>query len=268
MMRGTQCRGASPVPTARGPPGPDARRSLVSPERVTGGMTIAGPDGMIRVLLADDHVMFREMMRIALPRAGEIEVIGEAGDGQQLLEVLQRLRPEVLVLDYRMPYVRDFRALLEAVGRRAPGTRVLVLSAFATLDMVTRAAEGGARAYVLKTTRLTAVVDAVRAVAAGGVWIDPSLPRKLFGVFQRLANGGLGGGSGGEALSRREREVLACMAHGASNRDIAGKLSISQETVKTHLRRVFAKLGVRNRVEATLAFHGRLGQRDTPSAAA
>lgn len=223
---------------------------------------------MIRVLLADDHVMFRDMMRIALPRAGEIEIIGEAGDGQQLLDVLHRLRPEVLVLDYKMPYVRDFRALLEQVAARAPDTRPLVLSAFANLDMVTRAAEGGARAYVLKTTRLAAVVDAVRTVAAGGVWIDPSLPRKLFGTFQRLAGDGAAPRGEAEALSRREREVLACMAHGASNRDIAGKLSISQETVKTHLRRIFAKLGVRNRVEAALAFHGRLGSRETPSAAA
>jgi DNA-binding NarL/FixJ family response regulator len=231
-------------------------------------MTIAPAGGMIRVLLADDHVMFRDMMRIALPRAGEIEIIGEAGDGQQLLDVLHRLRPEVLVLDYKMPYVRDFRALLEQVAARAPDTRPLVLSAFANLDMVTRAAEGGARAYVLKTTRLSAVVDAVRTVAAGGVWIDPSLPRKLFGAFQRLAGDGAAPRGETDALSRREREVLACMAHGASNRDIAGKLSISQETVKTHLRRIFAKLGVRNRVEAALAFHGRLGGRETPSAAA
>jgi DNA-binding NarL/FixJ family response regulator len=222
---------------------------------------------MIRVLLADDHVMFRDMMRIALPRAGEIEIIGEAGDGQQLLEVLHRLRPDVLVLDYKMPYVRDFRALLEQVAGRVPETRPLVLSAFANLDMVTRAAEGGARAYVLKTTRLAAVVDAVRAVAAGGVWIDPSLPRKLFGTFQQLASGATPPPAS-DALSRREREVLACIAHGASNRDIAGKLSISQETVKTHLRRIFAKLGVRNRVEAALAFHGRLAARETPSAAA
>lgn len=223
---------------------------------------------MIRVLLADDHVMFRDMMRIALPRAGEIEIIGEAGDGQQLLDVLHRLRPEVLVLDYKMPYVRDFRALLEQVAARVPATRPLVLSAFANLDMVTRAAEGGARAYVLKTTRLSAVVDAVRTVAAGGVWIDPSLPRKLFAAFQRLAGDGAAPRGETDALSRREREVLACMAHGSSNRDIAGKLSISQETVKTHLRRIFAKLGVRNRVEAALAFHGRLGGRETPSAAA
>jgi DNA-binding NarL/FixJ family response regulator len=224
---------------------------------------------MIRVLLADDHAMFREMMRIALPKAGEIEIIGEAGDGQQLLDVLSRLRPDIVLLDYKMPYVRDFRALLDLLRRRDADARVLVLTAFANLDMVTRAADGGARGYVLKTTRLASVVDAVRAVAAGGVWIDPSLPRRLFDEFQRRAAGPQAAGSPDAALSRREREVLACMAHGASNRAIAARLSISQETVKTHLRHVFAKLGVRNRVEAALVFHGKGGPpRETGSQAA
>lgn len=226
------------------------------------------PDRMIRIVLADDHAMFREMMRIALARAGEIEILGEAGDGQQLLDVLHRLRPDVLVLDYKMPFVRDFRTLLDQVQRRDPAARTLVLSAFANLDMVIRAADGGARGYVLKTTRLSSVVDAIRAVAAGGVWIDPSLPRKLFAEFQRRAGGPSEDEAAGAGLSRREREVLACMAHGASNRAIAAKLSISQETVKTHLRHVFAKLGVRNRVEAALAFHGKATTREPGSAAA
>jgi len=223
---------------------------------------------MIRIVLADDHAMFREMMRIALAKAGEIEIIGEAGDGQQLLDILHRVRPDVLVLDYKMPFVRDFRALLDRVLQRDPTVRALVLSAFANLDMITRAADGGARGYVLKTTRLSSVVDAIRAVGAGGVWIDPSLPRKLFAEFQRRAAGPDEVESLDTGLSRREREVLACMAHGASNRDIAVKLSISQETVKTHLRHIFAKLGVRNRVEATLVFHGKAAARDPRSAAA
>lgn len=214
---------------------------------------------MIRILLADDHVMFREMMRIALPKAGDIEIIGEAGDGQQLLSVLGRLRPDVVLLDYKMPFVRDFRALLDQLLRRDPSTRALVLSAFANLDMVTRAADGGARGYVLKTTRLASVIDAVRAVAAGGVWIDPSLPRRLFAEFQRRAAGPAEPATADAGLSRREREVLACIAYGASNRAIAAKLSISHETVKTHIRHVFAKLGVRNRVEAALVFLGKGG---------
>lgn len=223
---------------------------------------------MIRIVLADDHAMLREMMRIALAKAGEMEIIGEAGDGQQLLDLLRRVRPDVLLLDYRMPYVRDFRALLEQVLQRDPAVRALVLSAFANLDMVTRAAEGRARGYVLKTTRLAAVVDAIRTVAAGGVWIDPSLPTRLFAEFQRRA------GAPGDAsaaldagLSRREREVLTCMARGASNRAIAAQLSISEETVKTHLRHVFAKLGVRNRLEAALVFHGKAGGRSGSAAA-
>lgn len=231
-------------------------------------MRFAAAEDMIRIVLADDHAMFREMMRIALAKAGEIQIIGEAGDGQQLFDILQRVRPDVLLLDYKMPFVRDFRLLLDQILQRHPDTRALVLSAFANLDMITRAADGGARGYVLKTTRLSSVVDAIRAVAGGGVWIDPSLPRKLFAEFQRRAAGPDEIESADSGLSRREREVLACMAHGASNRAIAAKLSISQETVKTHLRHVFAKLGVRNRVEATLVFHGKAGVRDSGSAAA
>lgn len=223
---------------------------------------------MIRVLLADDHAMFREMMRLALPRAGEIEIVGEAGDGPQLLAAVGRLRPDVVLLDYKMPHVRDFRALLDQVLQRDPATRALVLSAFANLDMVTRAADGGARGYVLKTTRLSSVGDAVRAVAAGGLWIDPSLPRRLFAEFQRRATGPTDPGAADAGLSRREREVLACMAQGASNRGIASKLCISQETVKTHLRHVFAKLGVRNRVEAALVFHGKGGPPREPGSQA
>jgi DNA-binding NarL/FixJ family response regulator len=178
------------------------------------------------------------------------------------------VRADVVLLDYKMPGVRDFRALLDQILQRDASARVLVLSAFANLDMITRAADGGARGYVLKTTRLSSVVDAIRSVAAGGVWIDPSLPRKLFAEFQRRAAGPAVADTVDAALSRREREVLACMAHGASNRAIAAKLSISQETVKTHLRHVFAKLGVRNRVEATLVFHGKANAREPGSAAA
>ncbi|MBX3026312.1 response regulator transcription factor [bacterium] len=207
------------------------------------------------------------MMRIALAKAGEIEILGEAGDGPQLLDVLHRLRPDVVLLDYKMPGARDFRGLLEQILQRTAAARALVLSAFANLDMVTRAADGGARGYVLKTTRLSSVVDAIHAVAAGGVWIDPSLPRRLFAEFQRRAGDRGDSAPLDASLSRREREVLACMAHGDSNRAIAARLSISQETVKTHLRHVFAKLGVRNRVEATLVFHGK-PRREPGSAAA
>jgi DNA-binding NarL/FixJ family response regulator len=211
---------------------------------------------MVRVLVADDHAMFREMLKLALPRTGDIEVVGEAGDGQELANVLYRIHPDVVLLDYKMPYVRDFATLVRDLRRDYPETEVVVLSGFASEDIATRAADGGARGYVLKSTRLSGVADAIRAVAAGGIWIDPELPRRVFDVFQRAAGSGTQA-TGLADLTRREREVLASVAEGISNQEIAQKLCISEQTVKTHLTRIFAKLAVRNRLAAALAFYGR-----------
>jgi DNA-binding NarL/FixJ family response regulator len=212
---------------------------------------------MIRLLVADDHEMFRDMLKLALVRTGDTEVVGEAGNGRDLCNAIYRSRPDVVLLDYRMPYVRDFAALLREIRATSPRVWVIVLSGFANADIAQQAAEGGARGYILKATRLTAVADAVRAVAAGGIWIDPNLPRKVFDVFQSYANGPVTGPGTANSLTRREREILSCLAEGASNLDIAMKLGISEQTVKTHLSRVFAKLSVKNRVGAAMAFLGR-----------
>jgi DNA-binding NarL/FixJ family response regulator len=211
---------------------------------------------MIRVLVADDHAMFREMLKIALPRTGDIEVVGEAGDGQELTNVLYRIHPDVVLLDYKMPYVRDFATLVRDLRRDYAETEIVVLSGFASEDIAVRAAEGGARGYVLKSTRLSGVADAIRAVASGGIWIDPELPRRVFDLFQRAAGSGTQA-TGLADLTRREREVLASVAEGISNQEIAQKLCISEQTVKTHLTRIFAKLAVRNRLAAALAYYGR-----------
>jgi len=212
---------------------------------------------MIRVVVADDHAMFREMLRIALPRKGDMEVVGEAADGQELPDVLYRSRPDVVLIDYKMPFVRDFVALLQSLRAQNPHVCFVVLSGFSTVEIAMRAAEGQARGYVLKATRLSAVAEAVRTVAAGGIWIDPSLPRKVFDVFQKQAAGPLAGDDVAGSLTRREREILACAAEGISNQAIAEKLCISEQTVKTHLSRVYAKLGVKNRLGAALLFYGK-----------
>ncbi|GIW41943.1 MAG: DNA-binding response regulator [Candidatus Binatia bacterium] len=220
---------------------------------------------MARVLVADDHAMFREMLRIALPRGGDLEIVGEAADGRELLEMVSRTSPDVVLLDYKMPHVRNFASLIREVRSAHPGVRVIVLSGFASTEVAARAAEGGASGYVLKSTRLASVVDAVRTVAEGGIWIDPSLPRKVFDAFQRPIEEARGKGSGMAVLTRREREVLSCVAQGISNHEIARRLSISEQTVKTHLTRIFAKLAVKNRLAAALAYYGREpSSRDVP----
>ena len=211
---------------------------------------------MIRVLIADDHAMFREMLTVALPRSGDLEVVGEADNGRDLHEVAYRCRPDVVLLDYKMPYVNDFAALVADLRGRHQTIQVIVLSGFASSDIAARAAGAGARGYILKATHLYAVADAIRTVVNGGIWIDPSLPRQIFDIFQRNSAPADQAHDGLKHLSRREREVLACVAQGIGNREIASKLAISEKTVKTHLTRIFAKLDVKNRVSAALVFHG------------
>lgn len=209
---------------------------------------------MIRVLVADDHAMFREMLTLALPRLGDFEVVGEADNGRDLGEVVYRCRPDVLLLDYKMPYVEDFAALVADLLQRQPNMQVVVLTGFASADIATRAATGGARGYILKSTRLYAVADALRTVVNGGIWIDGNLPRQVFDIFQSRSIPAGAPQSRLKDLSRREREVLGCVALGMGNRAIANKLSISELTVKAHLTRIFAKLDVKNRVGAALLF--------------
>lgn len=213
---------------------------------------------MIRIVVADDHEMFREMLSIALPRGGEFQIVGEAADAEDVRAVVARVRPDVLLLDYKMPLVKNFSRLVGDLRDLSERSYVIVLSGTASLEVARQASDGGASGYVLKSTQLSAVADAVRTVAAGGIWVDPSLPRKVFDVFQRCAHMSEGrGDSGLAALTRREREVLACVAQGISNHEIAQRLCISEPTVKTHLTRIFAKLSVKNRLSAALAFYNR-----------
>lgn len=212
---------------------------------------------MTRILIADDHEMFRELLRLAVGTQPDLEIAGESGDGRTTVDAAARLRPDVVLLDYRMPHVACFATLVREILGACATSRVVVLSGFASTDIARAAADGGARGYVLKQTRVRGVFDAVRAVSAGGIWVDPGLPPKVFDVFQRHAAEASGHGDGLAALTRREREVLGCVAQGSSNRDIAERLCVSQQTVKTHLTRIFAKLEVANREAAALAFYGR-----------
>lgn len=236
------------------------------PCRVGGNGSCEGVCVMIRTLVADDHEMFRELMRLAIGSQPDLEIVGEAGDGATTLDLVARLRPDVLLLDYKMPQVRSFTALVRSILEAHADTRVIVLSGYSDVGIAKAATDGGACGYLLKETKLRSLFDAIRAVAAGGIWIDPALPRKIFDLFQATAAREQGQKDGMSALTRREREVLGCVAQGRSNRDIAHHLCVSEQTVKTHLTRIFAKLEVDNRVEAALAFYGREADDERPAA--
>jgi DNA-binding NarL/FixJ family response regulator len=202
--------------------------------------------------------MFREMLSIALPRGGEFQIVGEAADAEEVMAVIDRLRPDVLLLDYKMPHVKNFSKLVGELREKSERTYVVVLSGTGSAEVARQASDGGASGYILKSTQLSAVADAVRTVANGAIWVDPSLPRKVFDIFQRSTHRAVDGSENGlAALTRREREVLACVAQGISNQEIAQRLCISEPTVKTHLTRIFAKLSVKNRLSAALAFYNR-----------
>jgi len=207
---------------------------------------------MTRVLLVDDNTMFREMMTIALRRCPGLEVIGEAANAAECIERAGVLRPDIVLLDYRMPGVGSFRALIERI-RAISGARVLVLSGLRQRAIAQAAAAAGGSGYVLKTARLSTTIEAIQAVARGEVWVDPGLGPAAAEIFRRAGNGHP---SAVTRLNEREIEVLAFISDGDTNRQIARKMDLSEEAVRIHVDGILAKLGVETRTAATLEYLG------------
>jgi two-component system nitrate/nitrite response regulator NarL len=210
---------------------------------------------MPNVLLVDDHAMFREMMTIALNRCDSIRVVGEAADAHEAVERTIALTPDIVLLDYKMPGVGSFRSLVEKI-RSCATSRVVVLSGLRQRAIAQAAAAGGARGYILKTTRLTSVSEAVLAVARGEIWVDPNLGPSALEIFRRALDQTADEQRPLAALSEREVEVLAFVSDGDSNRQIARKLDITEETVKSHVTGILSKLNVPTRMAAALEYLG------------
>lgn len=203
---------------------------------------------MPQVVLADDHALLREGVRRILEASG-IPVAGEVGDGLRVLEAVERLKPDVLLLDLGLPGLHGLDILRE-VTRRAPSTRVLVLSADGRDDFVVQALRNGAAGYLLKGCRAEELLQAVTEVAAGGYHLSASLSASL-----ARAVGEEGGGTGApayESLTPREREVFHLMAEGLANAAIAERLFISGRTVETHRANIMRKLGLRTQTDVVL----------------
>jgi two-component system nitrate/nitrite response regulator NarL len=197
----------------------------------------------ITVVVVDDHPFFRDGVIRGLTRSGQIEVVAEAGDGREALEVIARERPAVALVDYQMPDM-DGLALVHAVVRDGLATRVLLLSAFTDSQIVFEALQEGAAGYMSKDASRDQIVDAVLSVARGGTVLPPELASGLAGEIR------LRGQSQAPALSEREQQVLQGFARGQSIPQIASELYVAPSTIKTHTERLYEKLGVSDRAAA------------------
>jgi DNA-binding NarL/FixJ family response regulator len=195
---------------------------------------------MIRLLVVDDHPVVRDGLRGMLSGEPGFEVVGEAGSGEEAVALAGTLAPDVVLMDLRMPG-GDGVSAIRALAKAGSPARVLVLTTYDTDSDVLPAIEAGATGYLLKDARAEELFRAVRAAARGEAVLSPSVATRLLGQVRRPAQ---------EPLSAREREVLALVARGATNREAARALFVSEATVKTHLLHVYAKLGVNDRAAA------------------
>ncbi|MFC5182600.1 response regulator [Actinomadura harenae] len=219
----------------------------------------------IRVLLVDDQDMVRAALRAVLDRREDLTVVGEAADGERAVEAAARLRPDVVVMDVRMPGVNGVEAtrriLADWPGDAGPAPRVLVLTTFDLDEYVHAALRAGASGFLLKNSPAEEFAQAVRVVAAGEAMLAPSVTRRLIGVFTALpagADAGAGRPSGRgrlDLLTDRELDVLLLVARGHSNQRIATELGLTQANVKSRVNRILVRLGLENRVQAAILAH-------------
>ena len=210
----------------------------------------------IRVLLADDQTLVRDGFRMILEAQDDLEIVGEAADGEHAVSLAAQHRPDLVLMDIRMPRM-DGIAATRAITTSRPQTRVLVLTTFDLDDYVYDALLAGASGFMLKDVGRNDLVTAVRVVAGGEALLAPSVTRRLLGDFVRSrtaepATTQQTGLAGPDVLTGRELDTLQLLAQGLSNLEIADQLVVSEHTVKTHVSNVFHKLGLRDRVHAVI----------------
>ena len=211
---------------------------------------------MIRVLLVDDQTLIRQGIAMLLELEPDLEVVGAVGDGRAAIEAVERLHPDVVLMDVRMPEMDGVTATRE-LHRRFPDVGVIILTTFDDDEYIFEGLKAGARGYLLKDISSEEMAEAVRTVARGEALIQPSIARKVVAEFSRLAAGSPPAPERSPlkmpgALTERDLDVLKALARGMSNKEIAAALVITEGTVKTHISNILAKLDVRDRTQAVL----------------
>ena len=207
----------------------------------------------IRILIADDEELVRTGFRMILDAEDDFEVLGEASNGAEAVEVARSLQPEVILMDIRMPGMDGLEATRQIVeAERAPSSRVLILTTFDRDEYVYQALRAGASGFLLKRTPAATLVEGIRVIAGGDALLAPSVTRRLIDQFARSPEPGKPEAKALELLSPREREVLTLVAKGLSNGECAEQLFMSEGTVKTHVKRIYTKLDLRDRTQAVI----------------
>lgn len=214
----------------------------------------------IKVVIADDHALFRDGLKKILSLEKDILVVGEAANGDEISRVVDRTKPDILLLDVKMPKGDVVQSLLD-VAARNPATRVVVLTAYSEEENVLNAAKGGAKGYVPKGVPSASLLQAIKVVHNGGCWIDKEIPS--WETFEEIVQTQSDSPEPSrpfdesiKTLTKREMEILRLVAEGLTNEEIGKKIFISEKTVKTHLTNIFDKLKVNNRFKAALMLMG------------
>ena len=218
---------------------------------------------MIKVLIADDHKMFRQGLRMLFEMEPDIKIVGEACDGIEVQELAGTTEPDVILMDINMPGSDGVEAT-RRIMQKHPGFRIIVLTMFREDEHVFQAIRAGASGYVLKDADSVEVVRAIRTVAAGGSILDPAMTAKVFNQFKVLSE--MSEKNNREGLTDRELEILTLIAQGASNREIGDKLFLSEKTIKNYITSIFQKLQMSDRTQAAVYAlqHGLITKSNNP----
>jgi DNA-binding NarL/FixJ family response regulator len=205
---------------------------------------------VISVVVADDQALVRAGFRVLVDSSADLEVLGEAADGTEAVRMVRQLRPDVVLMDIRMPVMDGIEATRQIVGApEGAGTRVLIVTTFDLDEYVYDALRQGASGFLLKDTPPEELLDAIRVIAAGNALLAPSVTRTLISEFARRAAPLVRNADALGMITPREREVLLLIARGRSNGEIADELHMSSATAKTHVSRLLSKLGARDRAQ-------------------